>query len=222
MGLVENLKFAMQRGRKAGGTRCSHLDMIRVDTALTAGVCPLCPIGGHLGAPALVHDLRGGRVLRFVQEPARQQARRAVRAPDRRVPGTGRGLVVVLRRSGHRGTPDHRGMTVRPATPAHRFWSCSRRDPAALERVGNELRQRYGRDYEIVTAPLPSGPEVLAGLAAAGRDVVFVLAGAPDHADAVTVLAGVRKVFPTAKRCLTLNWGDRSAAAAILARFRRR
>ena len=92
-------------------------------------------------------------------------------------------------------------------------------DPAARERVGNELRQRYGRDYEIVTAPLRSGPEKLAGLAAAGRDVVFVLAGAPDHADAVTVLAGVRKVFPTAKRCLTLNWGDRSAAAAILAGF---
>ena len=66
-------------------------------------------------------------------------------------------------------------------------------DPAALDRVGDELRQRYGRDYEIVAAPLPSGPEVLAGLAAAGREVVFVLAGAPDHADAVTVLAGVRE-----------------------------
>ena len=62
-----------------------------------------------------------------------------------------------------------------------------------------------GRDYEVVAAPLQSGPEVLAGLAAAGRDVVFVLAGAPDHADAVTVLAAVRGVFPTAKRCLTLN-----------------
>jgi len=31
----------------------------------------VCPIGGHLGPPPLVHDLRGGRVLRFVQEPAR-------------------------------------------------------------------------------------------------------------------------------------------------------
>ena len=79
--------------------------------------------------------------------------------------------------------------------------------PAALDRVGNELRQRYGRDYEIVTAPLPSGPRVLASLAAAGRDVVFVLAGASDHADAVRVLAGVRGMFPTAKRCVTLNWG---------------
>ena len=91
--------------------------------------------------------------------------------------------------------------------------------PAALERVGNELRQRYGRDYEIVTAPLPSGPRVLASLVAASRDVVFVLAGAPDHADAVRVLAGVRGMFPTAKRCVTLNWGDRSAAAAILGGF---
>ena len=90
---------------------------------------------------------------------------------------------------------------------------------AELERVGNELRQRYGRDYEIVTAPLPSGPEKLAGLAAAGRAVVFVLAGAPDHADAVTVLAGVRRMFPTAKRCLTLDRGDRSAATAILRGF---
>ena len=31
----------------------------------------MCPIGGHLGPPQLVHGLRGGRVLRFVQEPAR-------------------------------------------------------------------------------------------------------------------------------------------------------
>jgi len=40
LGLVENLKFAMQRGRKAGGTRCSHRGMIRVDTALTEECVP--------------------------------------------------------------------------------------------------------------------------------------------------------------------------------------
>ena len=108
---------------------------------------------------------------------------------------------------------------MRPADAGAPVLAVFKAHPAALERVGNELRQRYGRDYEIVTAPLPSGPEVLAGLAAAGRDVVFVLAGAPDHADAVTVLAGVRRMFPTATRCLTLNWGDRSAAAAILGGF---
>jgi len=45
MGLVENLKFAMQRGRKAGGTRCSHLDMIRVDTALTEERVPCVRLG---------------------------------------------------------------------------------------------------------------------------------------------------------------------------------
>ena len=110
-------------------------------------------------------------------------------------------------------------MTVRPADAGAPVLAVFEAHPAALGRVGNELRQRYGRDYEIVTAPLPSGPEVLAGLAAARRDVVFVLAGAPDHADAVTVLAGVRRMFPTAKRCLTLNWGDRSAATAILGGF---
>ena len=80
-------------------------------------------------------------------------------------------------------------------------------DPAALERVGNELRQRYGRDYEIVTEPLPSAPGVLTGLAAAGRDVVFVLAGAPDHADAVTVLAGVRRGVPHREAVSDLELG---------------
>jgi len=40
MGLVENLKFAMQRGRKGDSHRCGHLGMIRVDTALTAECVP--------------------------------------------------------------------------------------------------------------------------------------------------------------------------------------
>src|SRR5690242_5569630 len=106
-----------------------------------------------MGPPALVHDLRGGRMLRLVQEPARQQARGSVRAPDRRFPGTGRGLAVVLRRPGDRATPEHRGMTMSSdaGTPVLVAFEGH---PAALERVGNELRQRYGRDYEVVTAPL--------------------------------------------------------------------
>ena len=158
MGLVENLKIrgptrsqsqrhAMQSPRHDPGGHRAH-----------RGLCAVCPIGGHLGPPALVHDLRDGRVLRFVQEPARQQARRAVCASDRRVPGTGRGLVVVLRRSGHRGTPDHRSMTVSPADAGAPVLVAFEAHPAVLERVGNELRQRYGRDCEIVTAPLPSVP----------------------------------------------------------------
>ena len=50
MGPVENLKFAMQRGRRGDSHRCGHLGMIRVDTALAADCVP-CPIGRHLGPP---------------------------------------------------------------------------------------------------------------------------------------------------------------------------
>ena len=50
-------------------------------------------------------------------------------------------------------------MTVRPADVGAPVLAVFEAHPAALERVGNELRQRYGRDYEIVTAPLRSGPE---------------------------------------------------------------
>ena len=40
MGLVENVKFVMHRGRKGDSHCCGHLGMIRVDTALTAQCVP--------------------------------------------------------------------------------------------------------------------------------------------------------------------------------------
>ena len=55
MGPVENLKFAMQRGRRGDSHRCGHLGMIRVDTALTADCVP-CVRSGD----TWVHLVRGG------------------------------------------------------------------------------------------------------------------------------------------------------------------
>ena len=89
-------------------------------------------------------------------------------------------------------------------------------DPAALARVDDELRNRYGRDYHIVTAPLPTAGRVLDGLRGTGRRVIVVLAGAVDHRDALATLNASRAVFPAAKRCLLLTWGDRTAAEVIL------
>ena len=55
MGLVENLKFAMQRGRRGDSHRCGHLGVIRVDTALAAECVP-CVRSGDTWE----HLVRGG------------------------------------------------------------------------------------------------------------------------------------------------------------------
>ena len=88
--------------------------------------------------------------------------------------------------------------------------------PAALDTVRRELTQRYGHDYAVLVAPIQEASFELERLADDGRDVVIVLSGARSHADAVAVLAEARRWFPASKRCLVLDWGDRSAADVLL------
>lgn len=89
-------------------------------------------------------------------------------------------------------------------------------DGSARDRVEHELRKRYGTDYEVVVGPVEDAPSVLQGLDRSGREVVLVLAGATIHDRAVEVLVDARARFPRAKRGLTLDWGDRSAADVLL------
>jgi thioredoxin reductase (NADPH) len=89
-------------------------------------------------------------------------------------------------------------------------------EPAAREAVHQELTQRYGHDYDVLVAPIHEASSDLQRLADDGRDVMIVLAGANSHEDAVAVLADTRRWFPASKRCLVLDWGDRSAADVLL------
>lgn len=96
-------------------------------------------------------------------------------------------------------------------------------DPLALDRVLDELRRRYGRDYDV-------GREVSAeaalaridALAGAGARVALVLADQwlrEPHLTGETVLGRTRDLHPGAKRALLLDWGawgDDATEQAIL------
>ena len=75
MGLLGNLRFALQRGHKRGARPCRHLDQIRDVTPFSTGCQPCLDLGGYLGASAHVHDRGAGAVLRLLQEQARQPPR---------------------------------------------------------------------------------------------------------------------------------------------------
>jgi thioredoxin reductase (NADPH) len=88
-------------------------------------------------------------------------------------------------------------------------------DPEALERVGGELRRRYGADYVIACE---SGPgtalTTLEALRGEKRDIALVLA---DQA-CTDLLDRVRELYPRAKRGLLIpwgGWGDDETASAI-------
>src|SRR5688500_652493 len=88
-------------------------------------------------------------------------------------------------------------------------------DVDALERIGEELRRRYGPEY---TRARETGPaEALDSLAAvhgAGGEVALVLA---DRA-CTALLERVRQLYPRAKRGLLIpwgGWGDEEIAYAI-------
>ena len=87
-------------------------------------------------------------------------------------------------------------------------------DPSARLRIESELRKRYGADYEVVVGSIDEAPQMLRRLG--GSEVVLVIAGAPEHTPALDVLAESRVRFPRAKRCMSLDWGDRSATDVLL------
>jgi thioredoxin reductase (NADPH) len=78
-------------------------------------------------------------------------------------------------------------------------------DEEALERTGDELRGRYGRDYRVISTASPAdGIAQLETLRDEGAQVALVLA---DQA-CTDLLERVRKLYPRAKRGLLIAWGE--------------
>jgi len=91
-------------------------------------------------------------------------------------------------------------------------------DAHELTRVGRELSNRYGRDYEVIE--VASGREaldVLGKLASSEQPVALVLAAQwMQPVTGTQVLAGVRGLHPIARRGLLVDWGDRSINGPLL------
>ncbi|HEX2153598.1 MAG TPA: FAD-dependent oxidoreductase [Acidimicrobiia bacterium] len=91
----------------------------------------------------------------------------------------------------------------------------SSRHPPTREIVWNELRNRYGRDYEV--ADFRSPEEALTGLdgfTEAGRSVALIVSGFnDDDPDGISFLAEARMIDPAAKRAAIVNWGDFARAS---------
>jgi thioredoxin reductase (NADPH) len=79
-------------------------------------------------------------------------------------------------------------------------------DPLALDRVIDELRRRYARDYDVMgEASAGQALERLAWLAAAGRPVALVLTD--QWLREPNVLGRTRELHSHAKRALLVEWG---------------
>src|SRR3954451_12291213 len=81
-------------------------------------------------------------------------------------------------------------------------------DPLALDRVLDELRRRYARDYEVVGET--SAAAALARIGSPDQRLALVLADQwlrEPHVTGETVLGRTRELHPGAKRALLLEWG---------------
>jgi thioredoxin reductase (NADPH) len=91
-------------------------------------------------------------------------------------------------------------------------------EDTSLQALARELESRYGAHYQVASC---SSAEValarLAELKAAGADVPLVLADQQMPGISGTqLLAGVREIFPTARRGLLISWGDMATPAPFL------
>jgi thioredoxin reductase (NADPH) len=86
-------------------------------------------------------------------------------------------------------------------------------DPGGLERVERELRKRYEADYGVVCeGSAEAGLEMLRDFQAAGEDVAVVLASQRmSEMTGVEFLTRAHQVFPTAKRLVLTNMGERAS-----------
>ena len=88
----------------------------------------------------------------------------------------------------------------------------------SFRRIEYELKKRYDNDYKVVSVPSSKwGMQRLRELKAAGEEVALVLADQwmPDMSGTEFV-AQARQLFPTAKRALLVEWGDRTAREPII------
>src|SRR5215469_10833277 len=91
------------------------------------------------------------------------------------------------------------------------------RDVAAREVLEQELRKRYGTDYDIVVGGHPVELETrVKEVLAAGTPVALVIGGvgARDPED-IEVLAAIRAIDPTASRVAAVHWGEFDAARPL-------
>jgi thioredoxin reductase (NADPH) len=83
-------------------------------------------------------------------------------------------------------------------------------DPDAIELLGDELNDRYGRAYQIRTArAATSALDQLTALRDAGERVALVLSDQwlPDGTGC-ELLAQARELFPQSRRLLLISWGE--------------
>ena len=93
-------------------------------------------------------------------------------------------------------------------------------DPLALDRVLDELRRRYARDYDVVGET--SADAALARIEKLDQPLALVLADQwlrEPHLTGESVLGRTRELHPAAKRALLLDWGawgDHATEEAVL------
>src|ERR687890_489866 len=88
----------------------------------------------------------------------------------------------------------------------------------SFRRIEYELKKRYDEDYQVVSIPSSKwGIKRLTEFRAAGQEVALVLADqwVPDMSGTEFV-AQARQLFPTAKRALLRDWGDRTTQEPML------
>src|SRR2546429_5928358 len=113
--------------------------------------------GGHVGSPALVRALRPRRLLRLVQEQARDQALPRHRPSDRQVARARRELDVLLRRRRHvRGRLGWSPADQHPAIATHVERGCLK--SGLLEQAQNALHWQRAVAVDLepfeVTGPI--------------------------------------------------------------------
>src|SRR6516164_4101174 len=91
------------------------------------------------------------------------------------------------------------------------------RDVAAREVLEQELRKRYGTDYDIVVGGHPAELETrVKEVLAAGTPVALVIGGvSAQDPDGIEVLAAIRAIDPTASRVAAVRWGEFDAARPL-------
>ena len=92
-------------------------------------------------------------------------------------------------------------------------------DPDNFKIVANEVRKRYGTDYQVVTSTSHSAAtRNLEGLRLRDVPVALILAtyGGQEQRG-ISFLAQTRSLHPRAKRVVVIVWGDFETARPILA-----
>ncbi|WIG18616.1 FAD-dependent oxidoreductase [Kocuria rosea] len=89
-------------------------------------------------------------------------------------------------------------------------------DPVSRDILGDELRRRYGADYEIASTDHAHAWAMLEGLRERGRAVALVLGCyGPEDRDGLDVLRRVYAHHPAARRAVVVTWGDFASAPPV-------